>query len=149
LTIRANTPIGDISLVDLIAGVAHRLQAGRLPNGTVDVCDLSAAAAHQVMVVVADASLVSGRAARRFYPLQQARRRESVQGLVDGLGGDVTHPVAHSGGDGLDPEVVARSHGLDDREPGGGDPKTHTAQLFGRVGRRRSRVPGHPVNLLA
>src|SRR5690606_40343206 len=56
----AQAPEGHVGLVDQVAGLVHRLQARRVPDGAVDVLDGPAVPAHQVVVVVADAPLEPG-----------------------------------------------------------------------------------------
>ena len=67
---------------------AARLEAGRLADGTVHVGDGAAAAAHDVVVVVADPGLEPGGGAGRLDPPDQAGVGQRPQHVVHGLGGD-------------------------------------------------------------
>src|SRR5690242_16391597 len=55
----AQAPVDDLGLVDRVAVVVRRGEAGCVADGAVDVGDLAARAAHHVMVVVPDAGLVA------------------------------------------------------------------------------------------
>ncbi len=79
-----------------------------------------------------------------FDAAQESRRGECVQGVIDGLKGDMAHTVAHSGGDRLDAEVVTRPDGLQQRDTGGRHPQAGAAQL---IGDGRSPGRGHGANL--
>src|SRR5229473_59136 len=62
-TAGAQAPVDDLGLADREAVVAGRGQAGRLADRAVDVSDDTTRPAHDVVVVVPDASLEPGRAA--------------------------------------------------------------------------------------
>src|SRR5690349_6786091 len=63
LAARTQAPEGHFGLVDLEPVRLGRVQARRLADGAVDVGDLAAAAADDVMVVVTGPALEPGRAA--------------------------------------------------------------------------------------
>src|ERR1700683_3609620 len=65
-TVGAQAPVNDFGLVDREAAVVGCGQAGRLADRAVDVSDDTARPAHDVVVVVPDASLEPGRAACGF-----------------------------------------------------------------------------------
>src|SRR3954454_7818447 len=69
--VRADAPVRHLGLVDDEAGGFDRLQARGGADGTVDVGDVAAPAAHQVVVVVAGPRLVAGRCAGRRDPAGQ------------------------------------------------------------------------------
>ena len=69
-------------------------QAWRLADRAVDVSDDAARPAHDVMMVVADASLEPGRAAGRFDAADQSGRGERVQRVINGLQRDLADPIA-------------------------------------------------------
>jgi hypothetical protein len=69
----ASAPEHDLGLVNVKAATRGRFQARRFTDGTVDVIDRSTGAAHEVVVVVAHAQLVTGRAARGLDPADDAR----------------------------------------------------------------------------
>jgi hypothetical protein len=67
-------------------------------------------------MVVPDPSLEPGRAAGRLDATDQSRGGERVQRFVHRLQGHVADPVAHTGGDTLDVQVVAGADGLEKRD---------------------------------
>jgi hypothetical protein len=71
----AATPVNHFRLVDLVAPVVRRLQAGGGADSAVDVGDPPAVAADQVVVVIVDAILVAGGGAGRLDAADQARIR--------------------------------------------------------------------------
>src|ERR1044071_4198384 len=79
----------------------------RLADRAVDVSDDAARPAHDVVMIVPDASLEPGRSAGRLDAAHESRRGERVQGVVHGLKGDMADALAHPGGNRLDAEVVA------------------------------------------
>ncbi len=99
--------------------IVGRGQARRRADRAVNVSDDAARPAHDVVVVVPDASLEPGRAAGRFEAAYKARRGEHVEGVVHGLQGDVAYAITHPGGDRLDAEVVTVPDGLEQRDAGG------------------------------
>jgi hypothetical protein len=93
-------------------------QAGCLAYRAVDVSDHAARPAHNMMMVIPDASLEPGRAAGRLDAADESRRRERVQGFIYGLQGNVAYPVTHPGSDGLDAEMITVPDGLEQRYTG-------------------------------
>src|SRR4051812_31038964 len=85
---RAEAPERDLGLVEFEAVTLARRQARALADRTVDVGDLAASPADDVVVVVADPSFETGRAPCRFDPAGQAGAGERAQNVVDRLGGD-------------------------------------------------------------
>jgi hypothetical protein len=124
--------------------VVGRGQAGHLADRAVDVSDDTARPAHDVVVVVPDASLEPGRAAGRFDAAYESGRGKGVEGLVHGLKGDMADAIAHSGGDRLDAEVVTVADGLEQCDAGGRHPQAGTAQLLRGA---RSLGCGHEANI--
>jgi hypothetical protein len=112
-------------------------QAGRLADRAVNVSDDSARPAHNMMMVIADASLEPRRAAWRFDAADQARLGQRMQSLIYGLQGDVANPVTHPGGECLNPEVITVPDRFEQCDPGSCHPQSGTAQLLGG-GRRGS-----------
>jgi hypothetical protein len=100
--------------------------------------------AHDVVVVVRDASLEPGRAAGRLDAAHEPRRGERVEGLIHGLKGDMAYPIAHPGGERLDTEVVTVPDGLEQCDAGGRHPQAGTAQFLGDG---RTLGCGHGPNL--
>jgi hypothetical protein len=131
--VRAETPEGDISLVHQISGVIGGLEARSLSDRTVDVGEAAALSADEVMVVVSDPALEARRASRGFDPPYETHRREGVEGLIYGLERHVAEPVAYLRGDGVDVQMVAGAHCLEDGEPGGRHPEPGRTKLGGGV----------------
>jgi hypothetical protein len=63
------------------------------------------------------------RTAARFDAAHESRRGERVQRPVHGLQGDMTHPLADPGRDGLDLEVITAADGLEQSHPSGRHPE--------------------------
>jgi hypothetical protein len=143
-TAGAQAPVDDLGLIDGEAVVVGRCEAWRLADRAVDVSDDTARPAHDVVVVVPDASLEPGRATVRFDATHESRRGERVKSLVHGLEGDVAYAVTHPGGDRFDAEVVTVTDGLKQRDADGRHPQAGAAQLLG--GGRRLGY-GHSANL--
>jgi len=68
LTAGAQTPEHNFGLIHGEAPIVRRLEAGRLTDRAVDVVGTAARATHHVVVVVTDASLISGRVSGGLYP---------------------------------------------------------------------------------
>jgi hypothetical protein len=113
--VRAHTPENDICLVNQVSGVGDRVETGGVADGAVDVRDLPALTADEMVVVVTDSRLISGGTARGFYPAEQSAALHRVQGVIDGLQGDLTDPTPHATVNGVHIQVVALPHGLHDR----------------------------------
>src|SRR5215471_19386925 len=77
----AQAPVHDLGLADREAVVVGRGQAGCLADRAVDVSDDTARPAHDVVVVVPDASFEPDRAAGRFDAAHESRRGERMEGL--------------------------------------------------------------------
>jgi hypothetical protein len=131
--VRAETPEGDIRLIHQIAGVIGGLEARSLADCAVDIGEAAALAANEVMVVVPDPALETRRASRGLDPAYETRRGEGVKGLVHGLERHMAEPVAYTGSDGVDVQMVAGAHGVEDGEPGGRHPEPGRAELGGGV----------------
>src|SRR5262245_65720936 len=83
----AQAPVDDLGLVDREAVVVGRGQAGRRADRAVDVGDGAARPAHDVVMIVPDASLEPGRGAGRLDAAPEPRRGARVQGGGHGLEG--------------------------------------------------------------
>src|SRR5712692_10552384 len=104
------------------------LKARGVTDDAIDVADGTAAAAHDVVVVVADPALLPRRAAGLLYPADQAGRGQRVQRLVHRLGGDMPDPVPDAACDLVRAGVAPGRDGLQDRQPGRGHPEPGTAK---------------------
>src|SRR5580692_590958 len=93
--VAAQAPVKDLGLVNREAVVIGWGQAGCLADRAVDVSDDTARPAHDMMMVIADTPLEPDRAARRFDAADETRLGQRVQGLVDGLQGNMANPVTH------------------------------------------------------
>src|SRR6266851_3361036 len=80
------------------------------------VSDDTARPAHDVVVVVANASLEPGRAAGRLDPAHESGHGERVEGVIHGLQGDMADAIAHPGRDRVDAAVVTVPDGLQKRD---------------------------------
>jgi hypothetical protein len=129
--------------------VVGRGQARCVADRAVNVGDRTAHPADDVMVVVPDASLEPGRAAGRLDAAYKPGPGERVERLVHGLQGNVADPLAHAGGERLDPEVVAVAHRLEERDADGRHPQPGPAQLFGGGQVRGRGHAGKPTPLKA
>ena len=117
--------------------VIRRGQARRFADRAVDVGDHAARPAHDVVMVVPDASLEPGRAAGRLDAADESRRGERTDGLIHGLQGDMSQASAHLGSDRLDVKVVTAPDGLEQGDAGGRHPQAGAAQLRGDARSRR------------
>jgi len=124
--------------------VIGRAQAGHLTDRAVDVSDDTARPAHNVVVVVPDASLEPRLSAGRLDTPNEPGRGECVQGVIYGLEGHVAYASTDVGCDRLDAEVITVPDGLEQRHTGGRNPQAGTAQLL-CDGRRLGC--GHEPNL--
>src|SRR6266567_851686 len=93
-TVGAQAPVDDLGLVDREAVVVGRGQARGLADCAVDVSDDAARPAHDVVMIVPDASLEPGRGAGRLDAAHESRRGERVQGVIHGLQGDMADATA-------------------------------------------------------
>jgi len=130
-TAGAQAPVDDLGLINREAVVVGRGQAGCLADRAGDVSDDTARPAHDVVVVVANASLEPRRAAGRLEAADESRPGERVEGVIHGLQGNMAYAIAHPGGDCLYAKVVTVPDGLEQREAGGRHPQAGAAQLLG------------------
>ena len=107
--------------------VVGRVEAWRLADRAGDVTDDTAGPAHDMVVVVPDAALETGRAAGRLEAAYESGRGERVERVIDGLKRDMAYAIAHSGGDRLDAKVVAVPDGVEQGDAGGRHSQTGTA----------------------
>jgi hypothetical protein len=129
--VRAETPEGDVRLVHQISGVIGGLEARSLSDCAVDIGDAATLSANEVMMVVPNPALETCRASRGFDPAYETCRGEGMKGLIYGLERHVTEPVAYTGGDGVDVQMVADTHCVEDGEPCGRHPEPGRAELGG------------------
>lgn len=119
----------------------RRTRSGRGPaDRASDIGDDTVRPAHDVVVVVPDASLEPGRAAGRFEAGNETRRGEGAEGLTVDLKGEMTqtiargdtaHAIAPPEVDRLDAEVVTVPDGLEQREAGGRHPQADAVRPLG------------------
>ena len=88
LAIRAVAVINDLRLVDRVSVSVRSVKAGLLSFCAGNVFNPPARPADGVMVIVVPVDLVIGDGSRRTNLAQQARRRQSVDDVVDGLDGN-------------------------------------------------------------
>jgi hypothetical protein len=118
----AQPPERHLGLVDLETVRGTRVEAGRLADGAVDIRDLAAASADDMVVVVAGARLVAGRTAGGLDPACQAGAGERPEHVVDRLGGHRVEASADLPGDLVDLEVAAASQDIEHGKARPGDP---------------------------
>lgn len=82
---RAVAPVHDFGLVDGEAVVVDGVEAGAAPGCAVDVVDVAAGPADEVVVVVPGARFIARGVARRFDAAQQTCVGEGPEDVVDGL----------------------------------------------------------------
>jgi hypothetical protein len=105
-----------------------RVEAGSLADGAVHVGDGPAAAANDVVVVVADPRLESGRATGRLDPPGQTGAGQRAEDVVHGLGGDRVEPFADLAGDLVDLQMTTLGEHIQYGHPRPGDTQTVRAQ---------------------
>src|SRR5579875_205151 len=81
----AQAPVDHLGLIDHEAVVLGGGQAWHLADGAVHVGDGAAGAAHDVVVIVSHASLITGQRARRLDAPQQAGAGERLQHVIHSL----------------------------------------------------------------
>lgn len=84
-TVWTDPPESDLSLVDEVTAVVDRVEAWRRADHAINVGRRSAAAADDVMVVVADTKLIKPGTSGRPDPPDETGSNEGVQHVVDGL----------------------------------------------------------------
>ncbi len=131
---RANAPEDDFSFVNLVARSVGRGDTRSLLDVAVDVGDLAAGPADQVVVVVTDAPFVPRRAACQLEASQQSGRGEGVEHVIDGLHGNGTDSSAYRRGYLIGGEVALFVEHLEHGDSRNCDPE---AVLTQQVGRRR------------
>lgn len=82
-------------------------------------------------MVVSHPCLVPRRASRGLDPAKQSAALQRVQRVVDGLQGHLSDPSADTAVDGLHIEVVALTHGLQNRQAGGRHPEPGLSESVG------------------
>src|SRR2546423_9663447 len=110
----AQSPEGDLGLVDLVPDRGGRVETGRAADGAVDVGDRAAGPAHHVVVVVPAARLVSRGRTGRLDPPGQPGPGQGAEHVVDGLGGDRVEAGPDARRDVVDLEVAALGEDLQD-----------------------------------
>src|SRR4051812_26972428 len=136
---RAQAPEDDLGLVDCVAvGVGGR-QARDLADGTVDVGDGAARAAHQVVVVVADPYLVAGHRAAGLDAPGETGCGERSQRVVDRLVGHLRQVTAYDADHRLRVGVSQLEQGIENGEPRAGHPQPGVPQQLREVRRRGHR----------
>ena len=86
--LRAGAPIDHLRLIDLEAAIRAGGQAWGVADGAVDIDRFPAAAADEVVVIVAGPVLVTGRGTGRLDAADQPFFRKKADGIVDRLPGN-------------------------------------------------------------
>jgi hypothetical protein len=92
--------------------VVGRNQARRLTDRTIDVGDNPTGSANDVMVVVADPTLIAGNHSQWLDPPEQTYRRQRVEDVVHGLAGHIGQAAAYCRQDRLGIGMRMRMHRL-------------------------------------
>src|SRR2546421_2176960 len=127
LAARAQSPEGDLGLVDLVPDRGVRVEARRAADRAVDVGDDAAGPAHHMVVVVPAARLVPRGRAGRLDPPGQPGPGQGAEHVVDGLGGDRVEAAPDPRGDVVDLEVAAPGEDLQDSQTRLGHPQSLVA----------------------
>lgn len=139
-TIRAASPIGDLGLVDLVALVVDRRQAGSGANGAVHVDQAAADATDQVVVVVAHAIFEACGRAGRLNASNQALGHQHAKCVVHRLKRDGTDLGAHDLGHAVRRNVGLMGDGPQNGQPLRGHLDTASSQELSRFVRHASSI---------
>lgn len=118
LAIRACAPVDHFGFVDAEAVVVGRMQARGAADSTVDVRQLAALTAHDMVVIVANAGFVAGGMALRLYLPDDSQLREKLQRIVDSLVRHIGVPFANGRNNGFGIRVRVRSDSGQHRNAG-------------------------------
>src|SRR3954469_26040410 len=131
LAVGTHAPERHLRLVDEEVGGLARGEARRGADDAVDVVGRAARAAHEMVVVVADARLVARGAPGGLDPAQEADAGHRVQAVVHRLGRDRAERLAHARGDRVGVGMARQlAHGAQDRDAGRGRPQPVIAELI-------------------
>src|SRR5699024_8181228 len=117
-------------LVQPVTVLLAGCEARSLADGAVDIVDAPAAAAHQVVVVVAGATFVTGRVACRLDPADQTRARTREEHVIDGLGGHRPDAFPHTSADLVGRSVRMVGEPLQHRPARSGNPEPRLTKLI-------------------
>src|SRR5688500_10781460 len=124
----AGAPIGHLGLVDDEALGVGGVEAGAVADGAVDVRDRAAAAADDVVVVVADPELVAGHRPGGLDPAHEPRLGQRTEHVVDGLVGHARLLGSDRRQDAAGVGVRVAAYGAQDGETRAGDPQVNAAE---------------------
>jgi len=82
---RTDTPVGDFRFVDIETLVVNCRKTGSSAYGTVNIKNIAATAADEVMVVIADAIFKQGRRADGLDATNDAGIGQNAQGVINRL----------------------------------------------------------------
>ncbi len=125
---RAHSPIGDFGLIDHESVVFGRGQARGRPSRAVNVSDLAARAAYDVVVVVADPGFVARDRAAGLDAAQESSIGQGAQDVIHGLVRDVREVLPHSLNDRFRAGVRVGAYRREHRESGPGHSQSGTAK---------------------
>lgn len=130
----AEPPINDFGLVDRVAVIGGGVEAGRLSDGAVDIDDLLAPPADEVVMVVAHPRFVERRSTGGFNAADDPDGHQGIEIVVDGLAGQRSEPLSCGGHDEFGIAMPALllhhvQHGL----PGRGEAQTRLVQQVSDV----------------
>lgn len=133
LTRWAQSPIHNLGLVDDETAGVGGLETWGVPDGAVDIDDLAAASAHEVMVIVPSSRFIQRSRSGGLYAAQQSSADSGSKDVVHGLGryrpelsaNECCHPIRV--------RMRMGCNRIQDCNPGRGDPQTHRAQLLAGI----------------
>lgn len=130
----AEPPVDDFRFVHHEVGARRVGEEGERGDGRFDVLHRPARSADGVVVPVAGARVEKGRGTRGFDAADQTPVDERRQGVINRLERDGSEFLANVVRNGIRRAVRAVPHGLEHRQPLGGNAQPVGAQEFGGVG---------------
>jgi hypothetical protein len=129
---RAESPEGDLRLIDRETVVRSRIDARGTTDGTVHIDNHAAAAADDVVMVVTGADLEFRGTARRLDPSGEADPGQRTQNVIDGLSRHGVQPLPDQRGDLVDVQMPAPSlrQNFEDGNSGPRDPQPSCSKLI-------------------
>jgi hypothetical protein len=126
----ATTPIGNLGFVDLESVEVRCFEARSISHSTIDIDDVAAFAADEVVVVVSDAVLVQRRGADRLNAPNETFVDEQAERVIDRLARDRSDVGFGGFGDVFGRAVGLVSDGAKYRKPLRGDVESVALQSF-------------------
>ncbi len=137
-TIGTATPVGDFGFVDFESVHVRCFEAGSVADRAIDIDDVTALPADEMVVIVSDAIFVQSRRADRLDSPDQPFVDQEAESVVDGLARNGADVGLRSLGDVVSGAVWMKSDGPQDRETLGGDMKAMPSQHVCIIGDHNS-----------